>query len=315
MPVGQSADLRIFVLNVGQADTSVIVTPAGNVLIIDACKPDKLIDLLTRLGLQQNEKIAHLVITHPHRDHHSAAQRLLNHYEVELANLAPFWHSDDKPGYHTVVNIIYEKDIPARFISGYERIYPDGESYPLPSSELLLELLGPSNDILEDIREAGELNPNHLSIMARLTWDSFVMVFAADAQMENWAQFDREGMLEQSCSLLKAAHHGSCRGTQLERLERLRPENVIVSSNPNIKEHLPDLIGSSIFYKYSEDDDDHTVALTSETGSILITVDSNGTYELSRYGEPRENDVPLNQATALGANPTDWRSMVENHLN
>ncbi len=313
MPVAQSNDLRIFILNVGQADTSVIVTPDGNVLIIDACKPDKLIDLLTELGLQQDEEISHLIITHPHRDHYSAAERLLNHYSVESVTLAPFWHSNDTPGYHAVVNRVYGKDIPVRFISGYERNYPDGDAYPLPSSELLLELLGPSNDTLEDIREAGELTPNHLSVMARLTWDDFVMVFGADAQMENWAQFDREGMLEQNCSVLKAAHHGSCRGTQYERLDRLSPEYVIVSSEPKIKHHLPDLVGSSIFYKHSEVEDT-VVALTSLTGSILITVRSNGSYQLGNYEEQRAANVPLGQYTPLGDAPTDWRSMIEHHL-
>jgi len=65
MPIVPSNDLRIFVLNVGQADTSVIITPQGKVLIIDAYRAAKLVNLLQGLGLQQGEEIAHLIITHP----------------------------------------------------------------------------------------------------------------------------------------------------------------------------------------------------------------------------------------------------------
>ena len=50
MPIVPSNDLRIFVLNVGQADTSVIITPQGKVLIIDAYRAAKLVNLLQGLG-------------------------------------------------------------------------------------------------------------------------------------------------------------------------------------------------------------------------------------------------------------------------
>jgi len=49
------------------------------------------------------------------------------------------------------------------------------------------------------------------------------MILAGDAQMENWAAFDQEGLLEDPCAVLKSAHHGSSNGTQWERLRRLEP--------------------------------------------------------------------------------------------
>ncbi|KAF5413239.1 MAG: hypothetical protein C5S38_06930 [Candidatus Methanophagaceae archaeon] len=52
MPFQADGKMRIFVLNVGQGDTSVIITPEGKVIIIDAVFPDKLIDLLSQLGIK-----------------------------------------------------------------------------------------------------------------------------------------------------------------------------------------------------------------------------------------------------------------------
>lgn len=106
------------------------------------------------------------------------------------------------------------------------------------------------------------------------------MVFAADAQVENWSHFDREGVLSHSCDILKAAHHGSCRGTQLERLECLDPGFVIVSSDPESSHHLPDVIGAATFKKY-EKSAKKPVALTSYTGTIKITVEKNGNRTLT----------------------------------
>ncbi len=50
MPVDAQGRLHVFVLNVGQADASVVVTPGNEVVVIDAVKPDKLTRLLGDLG-------------------------------------------------------------------------------------------------------------------------------------------------------------------------------------------------------------------------------------------------------------------------
>jgi beta-lactamase superfamily II metal-dependent hydrolase len=134
------------------------------------------------------------------------------------------------------------------------------------------------------------------------------MVFAADAQMENWAHYDREGLLEKPCHVLKAAHHGSKNGTQWERLDRLEPKLVIVSSDPAATHELPDLIGSATFLEYDQDEE-HTVALTSETGTIKISVDAAGFYEVVSFGEGP--DDPLSGLAPGPPPPTDWASILQ----
>lgn len=331
MPFIADDKLRVFVLNVGQADTSVIITPKGKVVIIDAVDPDKLVDLLKQLGLPpkaenavNKEEIDELIITHPHKDHYSASNRLLTAYNVSAVSLAPYWCEsyEHKPQYLKIIDRIQKKDIPLHFVSGYNRICPDGTldiSDPynpvLDKNLMYFELIGPSNRILENLEEAEELNPNHLSIMIRLTWKNFRMIFAADAQMENWSHFDMEGMLTHTCDILKAAHHGSCRGTQLERLERLDLGSVIVSSDPDVSHHLPDGIGAATFKMY-KDTMKKLVALTSYTGTIGITVDGNGNEKIARYNDipyPSKVDIdPVNE-TILDKdnNPTDWKEVLK----
>jgi beta-lactamase superfamily II metal-dependent hydrolase len=72
--------------------------------------------------------------------------------------------------------------------------------------------------------------------------------------MENWSFFDEELLLESRYQVLRSYHHGSKNGTQWERLERLDPSTVIVSSNPESTHELPDLYGSAVFTEYDSED-------------------------------------------------------------
>lgn len=298
--------LEIYVLNVGQGDTAIIKTPQGNVVVIDAFRPAKVKDALDTI--RPDGAISHLVVTHPHSDHYGAVSRLLADCTVGKVTLSPFWFYAGTPAYHQIINRIQEDHIPLNFLSGYERTYPDGGTFPDYEDELYLELLGPPNDILKELNEWEELNPNHLSIMARLRYDRFTMVFAADAQMENWFHYDREGLLDEECNVLKAAHHGSKRGSQFERLERLAPELVIVSSDPSATHELPDLIGSAIFLEYDADAG-RTVALTSETGTIKITAEATGQYHVLSFGEGPDD---LLSGLLPGPLPqTDWSTILQ----
>jgi competence protein ComEC len=305
--------LDIYSLYVRQGDTTVIRTPGGSCIVIDAVRPDKIVDLLRSEWPPNGPDISLLVITHPHRDHYSGANRLLNDFTVEKVILAPFWFEPGTPQYHTIINRIHDDDIPVQFLSGYERIYVDAgpNSYPDYAGEVCLELLGPPNHALEDLDEANQINPNHLSIISRLTYGSFRMVLAADAQMENWAHFDREGMLEGGCNVLKAAHHGSKRGTQWERLERLAPELVIVSSDPDGQHHLPDLIGAVTFMEF-DDQNNRDAALTQATGSLRIRVQPNGTYTVGAYHDDVDD---LLSGLALQVVPqTGWDALVQTRM-
>ena len=305
------ASLDIYLLNVGQADTSIIKTPAGNIIVVDAVRPKKVKDLLSRI--RPDGKIAHLIVTHPHNDHYSAVPSLLKNFQVQRVTLAPFWHEPGSPGYHDIINEIIRLDIPVQFLSGYQRIYPDGGSYPNYEGKPDLELLGPSNAALEELWESDVLNPNHLSIITRLTYGQFSMVFAADAQMENWHYYDQEGMLEDKIDVLRAAHHGSKNGSQWERLERLEPKLVVVSSDVTGRHNLPDLVGSAVFFEY-EKVYQRAVALTRDTGTIKIEVTDPDSHarRIIAYGDQPKQNVFSEQETQLAK--TDWRELLERRM-
>ncbi|MBN1773960.1 MAG: MBL fold metallo-hydrolase, partial [Deltaproteobacteria bacterium] len=286
------ADLQIYVLNVGQADTAILVTPGGKFVLIDAVRPAKTLALLKAINGGSYPRLDCLVVTHPHQDHYSGVAGVLAQVDLDTAILPPFWYDEGTPGYHQAVNAITtEPGTQVRFLAGYERLYPDSQGYP-GADPCYLELLGPPNDLLTELVDDKKFNMNHLSIIARLNLGKFRMVFAADAQMENWSHYDSERMLRDNCTVLKAAHHGSKNGTQWERLERLEPRYVLVSSDPDGRDELPDLVGCSVFHTYQRRGDAPCVALTRTCGSVRISVSAKGQLKgVDSFGED-VNEVP-----------------------
>lgn len=314
MPINTNGQMWIYCVNVGQGDTTVIITPENNVVIIDAMRAKKIIRLLSDLGMTDQEEINHIVVSHPHSDHYSGVVGLLNNFaKVDALTLTSLWrYTEDKPGYNNIINTAVQKDIPISFLSGYAQVFPD-QSPVVDANSLRMELLGPSNHFIELLHDAKELTTNHRSIIARLQLGKFLMVIAGDAQMETWSHFDSEQMLADPCSVLRVAHHGSANGTQYERITRLAAEVLIVSSDPDGKDKLPDLIGRATFLKYTESSKNPLTALTHDTGTIKIEVKPSGRYDVFHFGESKKENIALQdqQALTVAQNPTNWKTLTQ----
>ena len=315
--------LHVYMLNVGQADTTIVVTPNGTLILIDAVSPDKVIQFLTDLGIDGT--IEHLIITHPHDDHFSGCNKLAQVYKIEEATVSPIWHDFGMgpPTYRSLMVRLVDQGANINFLSGYSRWYPENALITPPGEEdpqidpdaPFLELLGPTNGLVSQLESAKVFETNHLSIMTRFSWKDFGLICAGDAQMENWSSFDEEGLMEGKCQILRAAHHGSPNGTQWERLERLAPSLVVISSDPASTHKLPDLSSAAVFLKF-DDEPDQMAAITIDTGTIHVKVDDTGKRLVECFGESPSSSVSLAPATPLDglSNPTDWAGLLNDRI-
>jgi competence protein ComEC len=323
MAVNADGDLHVFMVSVGQGDTTVIVSPLGNVIIIDAMRPEKILRLLSDLG--NNGTVEHLVVTHPHDDHFGGCNRLAQDLTILEAAVAPFWHEFGMgpTTYRRLIGRLDDQNTKVTFLSGYCRWYPDGAMTNPPAGldpeidpdKPYLELLGPTNGLVQTLEQANVFETNHLSIMSRLTWRNFRMISAGDAQMENWAFFDHERMLQDKCQVLRTAHHGSCNGTQWERIDRLDPGQLIVSSDPESGHLLPDLSGTAIFATFNSAPD-RIAVVTKYTGTIHLKVTQAGSRTLTMFGDSPTENIDRTKAAPLTevSNPTDWKVLLNNRI-
>lgn len=323
MAVTADGKLHVYMLSVGQGDTSIIISPEGKVIIIDAMRPRKILQLLQDLG--GDGKVEHLIVTHPHGDHFGGCNRLAVDLTVLEATVAPFWHNFGMgpPTYRKLIGRFNDQQTKVNFLAGYGRWYPDGAMKAKPTAgdreidpdKPFMELLGPTNGLVKMLEDANVFQANHLSVMCRLSWRNFRMLFTADAQMENWSFFDHERMLEKKCQILRAAHHGSSNGTQWERIDRLSPSHVIISSDPDATHEIPDLCGAAIFARF-DSDDKKIATITKDTGTIHLRVTSGGKRTMSMFHDMPDDDVNLAAADPLTelSNPTDWRVLLDGRI-
>lgn len=138
------------------------------------------------------------------------------------------------------------------------------------------------------------------------------MIITGGAQIENWTCFDEERLLEDKCQVLQASHHGSKNGTQWERIDRLNPSTIIISSDPEGKDELPDLCGSSIFTEF-DSFDGKFACITSDTGTIHLRVSSNNNRRFRMMGDTPTQNINLLNSTPLSeiSNPTNWLALLQ----
>lgn len=314
-----TAELKIYVLNVGQGDCTVAVSPQGYVCIIDAIRPAKLIDFLDHLGNDGNIEL--LVVTHPHSDHFSGANKLVEKYKIDRAILAPFWH-DGAAGpasYRSLLNRLHSSGTRLEFLSGYSRVYPDqlfkAGTTNLDHTACYFEFLGPTNAMIKNAEAAKIYNVNHLTIISRISWKKFRMVVAGDAQMENWSAFDSERLMEENCQVLRTAHHGSSNGTQWERISRFGASYVIISSDPSKGHSLPDLASSAVFAKYNKSTSTSAL-ITKDTGTLAIISNGSAKPKIQSMGENVKSNVDLSKAKNVHhtTNATDWVKLLNKRI-
>jgi beta-lactamase superfamily II metal-dependent hydrolase len=111
--------------------------------------------------------------------------------------------------------------------ANYAQAQP-GTKYDLGGGALLT-ILAPSEPLFtKDQMKAGGNEPNANSIVARLDYGSFSMLFAGDAEDQTEHRLLTKD-LNLEAQVLKVAHHGSKYASSKDFLERAKPEIAIVS--------------------------------------------------------------------------------------
>jgi len=187
-----SGELKIYFLNIGQGDATLIEAPNGNQMLIDG-GPDK--SILTELGKIlpfYDRKIDVLVATHPDQDHVAGLTYVLDRYKVERV-LEPGVSSE------TAVYQNLEKKIMDKGVT--KTLARRGMTVDLGSGAVF-KILFPDRDV-------SGLETNSASIVGRVVYGDNSVMLTGDSpkSIESYlVSIDGQNL---KSDILKAGHHGS----------------------------------------------------------------------------------------------------------
>ncbi len=248
-------DLRVHFFDVGQGDASLIVTPEGRAILIDAGPPEAATNLLWELQRLGVSEISLMLMSHAHADHIGSFDDILR--EVPVARFVD-------PGFP------HPSQMYANLLE--QLAVSETESYTLHSGQWIhvedgvdLLVLAPGDTFIEGSRS--DVNANSLVVM--LQYNDVRFLFVGDAEVETELQLIREGWLR-DIDVLKVAHHGSDYATIQSFLDLTQPEYAVISC------------GRDNSYGHPAPD---TLQRLYDSGAEVARTDTGGTIVVSTDGE------------------------------
>ena len=216
-------ELRVTMLDVGQAD-AILVQTAGKRVLIDAGeKSTQVRSLLQAKGISNIDLI---VATHPHSDHIGGMKSVVDeiNFKVYMDNGFPYTSST----YTKLMEAIESKAVrgEARYLKARQ-----GQRLNF-GPEAHFEVLWPDDVGFKNTRS----DPNANSVVLKLTHQNVCFAFMGDAEAETEAKV---AQAIGSCQVLKVSHHGSHYSSTELLLNALQPKIALISAGLGNKHGHP----------------------------------------------------------------------------
>ncbi len=249
-PPKPTGELKVFVLDVGpiEGDSILIISPTGKSVLIDAGDAGKGKVVLDALKRYKVEKLDYFIATHPHPDHIGGADEVMNAIKVanvidngvDLSTPKPSPTPTKKgatpaptpvpPKNKTKsINSFFDeyKDALQKSGAQYESVQA-GKKFDLGGGAILTVLAPTEPLFTKDMMKGGGNETNANSIVLRLDYGDFSMLFMGDAEEQTEARLVGHD-LNLKATVIKIAHHGSKYATSEGFLKRVQPQAAIIS--------------------------------------------------------------------------------------
>ena len=256
---GEGDPIKVYFIDVGQADCTVIVSKKGN-MIIDAGSNSAQKDMKSYIDKLGIEEFEYAIFTHPHEDHIGGAEVILDNYKINNV-IIPDYEAKTKV-YLTMLDSIEKCGAEVEIIE-------EGENFEFSIGELKAQILAPIK--FDD-------NPNNASIVTRIDYGETSLMVPGDAEGEK--KDDPEKLMLQKyknnlsildCDIYKMGHHGSRTSSSQEFLDALSPQIAIISCGLDNDYGHPH---EEVISRLEEGNIEYY--RTDELGTIILTVYKNG---------------------------------------
>ena len=266
-------NLKIHFIDVGQGDSTLIITPTNKKILIDGggAENKEAYDvgkniLLPYLLDRRINCIDYIIISHADSDHIGGLFTVIE--KIKVKNIILSKQGENSENIETLKSILKNKKINIKIVEAGDRIKIDQNVY--------IDILWPQkNQIQENI-----LNNN--SIVLKLIYKNFSCLFTGDIE-----QIAEEKILnlykdtnKLKSTALKIAHHGSKTSTTLEFLKEVKPQIGLISAKKDNKFGHPNKIVLERLEKQNVQ-----IYRTDNMGEITIKVNNKGNIKIKKQIE------------------------------
>lgn len=210
----------VAVLDVGQGQSVVVITPDGQAMLIDGGISGDRMENAIIPYLQEHgvEELQYVVISHPHQDHIGGLPRLLENMPVQ-AMVDPVIPSTNQT-YAQILETALDMDI-----EGIQA--RRGDTLDLGPT-VQVDVLWPTSAYVD---ESGADNPNDSSVVLKVQYGEVSIIIPGDAERgaeRQMVELDENDQLQ--ADILVAGHHGSNTSSTAEFLDAVDPTVAIISN-------------------------------------------------------------------------------------
>lgn len=201
--------LIIHYIDVGQADSILIITPGKKVMLIDAGNNNDGDDVVEYLRNQGISRIDVAVGTHPHEDHIGGLDTVIRNFDIGKIYMPKAVNATKT--FEDVLAAVKDKGLKINTAEGGRDIAIDSRIESL--------FLAPNSGEYKDL--------NNYSAVVKLTFVETSFLFAGDAEDVSEEEMLQKGY-DLKADVLKVGHHGSSSSTTPEFLEEVDPEYAVI---------------------------------------------------------------------------------------
>ncbi len=211
--------LEVHFIAVGQSSSALVVTPAGETVLIDSGDwrddGEQVIDYLERQGI---ERIDHLVTSHADADHIGGHAAVIEHFETEGGGVGAVYDpgiTSSSATYERYLDVVEEYDV---------ALFRTRSGAQLPIEGVDVAVLGPPQEPLANV------DRNENSLVLRIAHGNTSVLFTGDAGVVEEQYLVANYGDSLGSTVLLAGHHGSRSSTGSDLLDAVQPRVTVISS-------------------------------------------------------------------------------------
>lgn len=255
-------ELEIHHIDVGQADSTLIITPEGETVLIDTGdwrqSGDGVIEYLDDHDI---DRIDHLVATHAHADHIGGHDEIIELYEIERDGVGAAYDSgvaSSSQTYERYLDAIEEHDVDLFEVE-------EGDELPIEDDQLSGTVLNPPEG-----DSGSDLHYNSVTIA--FEFGEFRYLTTGDAESDAEQRMVDDWSEELEADAYHAGHHGSSTSSTEPFMDEVEPTIAIISSSYDSQYGHPHDETLEIFDEFGIE-----TFWTGVHGNVILTTDGQET--------------------------------------